>query len=80
MKKDFGIKTLRKYFDSKLLTQNTKSWELETFGEKLKDFWFDKTIFHHIKCWMDFKIVFGQNPLTNDFAILVKDHFGLYKV
>ena len=29
---------------------------------------------------MDFKIVFGQNPLTNDFAILVNDQFGPYKV
>ena len=43
-------------------------------------FCLEKNNFHHIKCWMDFKIYFEQNPLTNDFAILVNDQCGPYKV
>ena len=33
-----------------------------------------------MKWWMELKIVFGQNPLANDFATLVNDQFGSYKV
>ncbi len=29
---------------------------------------------------MELKTVFGQNPLANDFATLVNDQFGSYKV
>ena len=60
--------------------QNTKLCNSNSFGEQLKSFCLNKNIFHHIKWWMDLKIDFGQNPLANDFATLVNDQIGSYKV
>ena len=58
----------------------TPSFAIVTHLVKNIKFCFDKNIFHHIKWWLDLKMVYGQNPFANDFATLENDQFGTHKV